>query len=294
MRQRSAIRILTALLLTAAIVAPATAAIHYKARTVAQAEGGAEGMDMYVEGWVNGPKAKVLFLDSGNPWMKSGQYLSTLDGGQTLYLVDPEKETYSVWDLDAILQFAGSMMQSLGPLMQFEIAEPDVELLVDEDGGEMLGLSTRHYRFKTVYDMQMKILGMKRSNRSESVHDIWTTNELDDVALGVWLRKDPPETGHPELDKLRGGAWSQIEGVPLKMVEESTTTMGKKKGKSQSSRTEFTVEALDTAAADPAGGYGYPEHYQRVEMMPSMEDLAGRQEGDDKKNPLGGLFGDGR
>ena len=202
---------------------------------------------MRVEGWVAGERAKIEFVASDNAAMPPGTYLVTQDGGKTLYFVNPEQKTYAEWNLDQMLQTLGSVMQAMGPLLKFEISDVHVEKLGDEPGPELLGLPTRHYRYRTTYDMKIKVMGMGRSSAVDRMQDLWTTQALGDPGLGVWLRKEPPTTGDPDLDKLIATEMAKIQGFPLKTVEVSTTTDAKKGSKSET-RIETEVTTLDRNA----------------------------------------------
>ncbi len=260
--------------------------VHYTAVTITEGDG--VDQRTRVEGWVEGESAKIVFTESGNPTMKQGQYIVTKDGGKTLFLVDPEEKTYAEWDLEAMMAALGSMMESLGPIVNFEIDNVEVEELGDEAGPEMLGLPTRHHTFRTTYDMKIKVMGMGRANHVESEQEVWSTTALDHDAMTVWLRKAQP-TGFGELDELVEAEMGKVRGFPLKSVTRSTTTG--QKGK-RSSTTVMTTEVteLDRSADVPASTFEIPEGYTRSEALVPAEDGEGEEE---QGNPLGKLFGRG-
>ncbi|HYO16215.1 MAG TPA: hypothetical protein VE685_23705, partial [Thermoanaerobaculia bacterium] len=166
--QRSVLSVL--LLLAAA--APSWAGIHYKAVTTNQ-DAKSKEMKMQVEGWVSGDNAKVVFQDSNNPMAQEGAYLITKDGGRTVYLVDPKEKTYMKWDIEAMLGMAGAVIEGMGPLLKMEFSEPKVEKLLEEDGGTVAGLPTRHTRYRTSYTMKVKVLGMGNEASVVTEQDIW-------------------------------------------------------------------------------------------------------------------------
>jgi len=254
-----------ALLLTAA--APAFAGIHYKSTTHMenpQARGKGTN-DMQVEGWADGGKSRVEFRESGNPLMKKGSYMITKDGGKTVYLVNPQDKTYAAWDLEGMLGGAGSMMNGIGGLLKIEISDPKVVKGLDEDGGTLLGLPTRHVRYRTSYSMTMKIMG--RGNTSDVVIDqeVWVAPKLQDLALGIWLRT--PRTGNEQIDKLIKAESGKVQGIPLKTVSVTTST-DKKRGQPSVTRATMEVTQLDTAATVPAASFEIPAGYKETEMMP--------------------------
>ena len=254
--------ILAALFALAA--APGFAGIHYKSVTRTQPEQG-KSMDIQVEGWVAGDSSRVDIRDSANPMLKPGAYLITKDGGQTIFLVDPKEKTYAEWDVQAMLGAAGAMMSGMGPVLKIEFTEPKVEKLLEEAGPAIVGLPTRHYRYRTSYTMKMKVLGMGNESSVVSEEDIWTTESLQDAALSIWLRSDPPKTGNEQLDKLIASGRGKITGFPLKTVVVSTST--NKKNKQTTTRTTMEVTELDTKANVPGSSFEIPAGYEKTEMM---------------------------
>jgi hypothetical protein len=269
----------------AVAAAPCFAGIHYKSVTHTQ-DARNQTMNMAVEGWVSGDKAKVEFKESGNPVMKQGSYLITRDGGKTLYLVNPEDKTYAEWDMQAMLGFVGGVMQGMGPLLKFEFSDPKVEKLVDESGGTLLGLPTRHLRYRTSYTTKVKVLGM--SNVADSVieQDIWATDRLQDLAMGVWLRSDPPRTGNEQFDKLIVAEMGKAHGIPLKSVSVSTSTQ-QKKNQQTVTRSSMEVTQLDTVTV-PDATFEIPAGYKETQLLPTGEQGQGDEE--DSQGGLGGLL----
>jgi len=273
-------RLILFLILTL-ISLPAFAGIHYKA--VTKTDDAKNPANIEVEGWVSGDKAKVEFEESANPVAKSGAYLITKDGGKTIYLVDPEEKTYAEWDLQAMLGQIGNLMQGMGPLLKIELSDPKVEKLLEEDGGTVAGLPTKHTRYRTSYNMKVRVLGMGNEASVVNEQDIWATDRLQDVALGIWLRSDPPRTGNEQFDKLVNAQVDNVKGFPLKTVTTSTTTQ-KKNGKTTTNRSTMEVTQLDTSADVPAASFEIPAGYQETQLLPTGED------GSDEQGGLGGLL----
>ena len=268
--------IVSALILAGiAAAAPAFAGIHYKSVTTTQDARG-KGTDVRVEGWVAGPSSRVEFKASENPLFKEGGYLITKDAGETIFLVDPEEKTYAKWDLRATLGAAGAIMNGMGPLLKLEFTEPKVEKLLDEEGPAVVGLPTRHLRFRTTYTLKMKVMGMGNESAVVSEEDIWVTDRLQDAALALWLRTDPPQTGNEQLDKLIASGREKFTGFPLKTVIVSTST-NKKNNKATTTRTTMEVTELDTAADVPASSFAIPAGYEQVESPMPMMPQGGRE-----------------
>lgn len=257
-----------ALLLLAAL--PAAAGFRYEAVTKTD---GQAGGNTKVEGWVSGEKAKILFRDSDQPFAESGTYLLTRDGGKTIYLVNPEEKTYAEWDLQAMLGMAGAITGgAMGPLLKMDFSEPQVQQLADEDGGTVAGHPTRHTKFRTSYTVTVKVMGMGNTSDVVTEQDLWTTDQLQDVGLGVWLRASP-RSGNEQLDKLIATEMKKVQGFPLKSVTVSTTKG--KKGKETVTRTTMEVTALERADVADAS-FALPVGYKETQLLPPG--LAGQRQ----------------
>jgi hypothetical protein len=271
-RKLSSIRSIRSTLLGAALfvaaAVPAMAGIHYQATTKTDAQ--SRSSDVQVEGWVTGDKAKVEFKEAtnGNPVTQKGTYILTKDAGKTLYLVNPEEKTYAVWDLRGMLGAVGTVMNGVGPLLKIQFSEPKVEKLAEDDGGTLLGVPTRHYKYRTSYTMTMKVLGMGNSSDVVTEQDFWTTTKLGDAGLGVWLRSEPPRTGNVELDKLLTAERYKMQGFPLKTVTVTNST-DKKRGRTNTSRTSMEVTQLDASASVPAAAFEIPSGYKETQILPA-------------------------
>jgi len=163
-----------------------------------------------------------------------------------------------------------NMMEQMGGMMKMEFSDVSSEKLLEESGESILGHSTTHHRYKSRYTMTMKMMGMKQQNTTETVQDIWSTDDFDARGFGVWLRPDRRmQTGNQELDKLINQEMAKIEGFPLKMVSEMTTTNKKGKTQKSTSHTEVTVLREESIAGSH---FEWPSHYTETQIIPEMQD----------------------
>ena len=253
------------------LASPALAGLYYEAKTtVDKGQGSSE-----VHSWIDGEKARIEFRDSDIPTVDKDNYLITHDGGQTFFMVNPKEKTVMEWDLAAAM----NMLEGFSGLVDFEISDPQVEKLDDKDGGSVLGKSTRYVRYETSYQMNIKVLGMKRKSTVATDQEMWLTNDYSENGLGAWLRKDRP-TGNDDFDRLLNTEMAKVEGFPLKTVTVTTTT--DRRGREQTSRsvTEVTVLREESVSADR---FEIPSDYEKVDMFGG--------DGEGSSNPLKGLFG---
>lgn len=271
MIRRPFVAVLSLLSLLSILAAvPAWAGVHYKAQTVIS---GPQESGTTVEGWVDGEKTKVVFLESGQPMMGAGTYLLTTDGGRTLYLVNPEDKTYMEWNLQGMLAAVGGIMESMQGLMSMEFSDVEVKKLSEEAGGELLGYPTTHTRYRTSYATHIKVMGLKRQSTTETVQDVWSTDAFGDPAFGVWLRSEPPKTGIEGLDEMIASEMERIEGVPLKTVTRSTTVG--QKGKRESTTTTETEVTMIEKTSVPDSTFEIPAGYTRQETQMEGADEEG-------------------
>lgn len=265
MRCRRTVVAVTLVVAFLAAAAPAAAGIHYRAETTTEPAQG-KAQVTRVEAWVEGPSAKVVFRESDQPMFSEGAYLLTQDGGKTLFLVDPEEETITELDLEAMLGMVGGVMEGMQGIMNLEFSDVAVEKLGEDAAGELLGYPVTHSKYRTTYTTSIKVLGMKRGSSTETVQELWTTDAFGDPALGVWLRTEPPATGMEQLDELIAAEMEKVEGFPLKTVSVSTTT-GQKGKRESSTRTETVVTQLEETSVPPAT-FELPAGYTRTSMTP--------------------------
>ncbi len=249
-----------------AMPAPSFAGVHYKSTSTTE-NAGQKPMVMNVEAWAAGDQARVEFTQSDNPFLKSGVYLLSKDAGESLILVDPKEKKFGSFSLDAILGSAGALLGGSSPLLKMEISSPKVEKLLEEDGGEVAGIPTKHFRYRTSYRMNLKVFGISRPADVVSVEDLWVADSLTEKALGVWLRSRQVKTGNADLDGLIAAEAGKYQGFPLKTVIVTTSTSAK--GKPTTSTTRMEVTTVEKFTTSPVS-FDVPAGYREEEMMPQF------------------------
>jgi len=256
--------------------APARAGLYFE-QTV-ETTGQGPSSKMRVRGWADGDRVRIDYLDSDHRLIGGGTYLLTADGGETTYLVNPKEKSYSRWDLAAVFSSLTRMNEATGGMMEIDFRDPHSESLGSTDGGTLLGYATRRHGWRSAYTMAMKIAFLDRSDRVESVTHAWVTDAIRDPALKIWFRAAPPATGDPELDELLAGQAKALDGLPLKLEQETTTT--DKKGKQSRSRTLMEINVLRRETPD-AGLFAMPVGYTEKPLVaaPAEEEKRGRKGG---------------
>ena len=265
------------------VSAPLFAGIYYQADSKTTSnDRRSQDLNTRVEAWIDGENGKILFLDSDNPMASTGTYVVTTDGGKTMYLVKPKDKTYMEWDINQMIMLAGSMLEAMKGFMSIEFDNPEVEQLESGKGETIQGHATTHYKHKTAYGISIKVMGMKRYQTTETIQDTWVTKDLNDMALGMWLRKEPPSSGSSELDKLISNEMEKVKGFPLKSKSVSTVKQWNKKRTKVKRETTTTTDMVVTQMRNqpiPASTYEIPSDYTKTSMP-----------GADGGNPLGDIF----
>lgn len=240
--------------------------------------------------WLEGTSAKVEMVETANPMMEPGSYLLVQDGGEKMFMVNPDAKTYARFDPMAIASGSEAMA---GSGFEVTIEDPQVVKVLEEPGGEILGHQTTHYRYHTTYTTVTSMpMGMTMSTAMDVVEDIWTAPAIDAGAAAVAVADAGSGGGmRQELQQLESTAKATLVGLPLRQVT-VTTSKTETKGKGMVARmmmrgapsgeegtTTTTVEVRDLAeAALPAATFQIPAGYAETEIMqrgPAMPDLGG-------------------
>ena len=272
-------RALTAAFVVLLAATAASAGVTYTAVTNAEGRG-SEQMNQTMKVWANDNGMKAEFTESNNPMMGEGTYLLTSDAGKTFYLVNPKDKTYSQWNMEGMMQFAGGVTK----MMNMKFSNPKVEKLGEEPGPAIAGLPTTHYTFRTSYTMEMSFMGMHQASTIVKTEQIWAAPKLVDAVLFAWMRKSAPKFGNEEFDKLVQAEMETVKGFPLKRVAETVTT--DKNGRSQTSRMTMEVKDLQMTLV-PDSTFALPAGYKETQLVPAGEE----GEGKGGENPLAKMFG---
>ncbi len=266
---------LAALLITAAVAAPAFAGLEFT--IVTKVEGGREASmgNMVMNAQAEGEQARIEFTETRNPMFSKGSYMLVNAKGE-MFIVNPENKTYAKLDLAAMMEGMGGAMDAMAKSgLKMEVKDPKVEKLLEEPGGDILGYSTTHYRWHSTYTMVMHIpvLGEKLYP-GDTMEDVWTTTGL---GLPAQTSKALQGFGQGqmsgELKKLVDAAKVKMTGFALKRVVVAKSQGGK------GAPTTTTMEVTKVQKAEiPPSVFAIPAGYTETDLMqpqrgPAMPDL---------------------
>ncbi len=225
------------------------------------------GGDVTVHAYVSGSKAKVVFVESQAEIYATGDYMLSPDEGKTLYMLSPATKTYTRYDVQSMMAGMGGMVQGMRGMMKVNFESPKIEKLLEENGGLIAGLPTRHYRYRTRYTVSMHITGAKKISTVVE-EDIWATERLSDPALKLWLKQEPPSTGDEQVDQMIRAEMSKVQGLPLKRVTVTRTSDAQGE---RTTRSEMNVLRVKQVAI-PAATFLIPRGYTEVPPKRLMDE----------------------
>ena len=191
----------------------------------------------------------------------------SLDGGDTILMVSPSTRTYSRYDTKAMLSGMGSIVEGMRGMLKLTLESPRIEKLLDEDGGLIAGVRTRHYKFRTSYTVSVQTTGKRAT--TEVDEDIWATTQINDPALAIWLKKAPPASGDRQLDEMIRAEMNKVEGFPVRRI--TVTHEHDFAGVEHNSRVEMVVTELKRVVV-PAAEFTVPKNYKEVPNRPAGEE----------------------
>lgn len=178
-----------------------------------------------------------------------------------IYIVDNNKKSYMVLDLDSLLQLTGMF----GKLVKIKIADHTIntETLPKET---IAGYSCNHIKITSQYSMTVKIAFIKKKMKVHEVKEIWSTADMPGLKeLHQSFVKKDFNTGIADLDEMLQKEMEQQKklGFPLKMI--TTNIQKNKKGKVKSEATTTMKVSNIKTKSFPASFFEIPGEYDRVQ-----------------------------
>jgi hypothetical protein len=232
---------------------------YYEATRTQEGPGKNDLATVRVRAWVEGPRMRVEFVDGRKSGFPEGSFLLTVDGGQTIFFVNPRKKGFAKWELDSVIQDIADLLNKDGGLYRLELSDVTGDAILEEPGEPILGQPTTHLRWSGGYTLKYAMLGLKRVRRQETVRDVWVSDVIGEMGLDSLFRPRNLDTGHEELDRALAAQMRPVDGFTLKSV--STTTTRDKKGREQITRTttEVTLLRPEPVAAER---FSFPDDYR--------------------------------
>ncbi|UCF38550.1 MAG: hypothetical protein JSU96_06835 [Acidobacteriota bacterium] len=215
------------------------------------------------EDWGDEDEDPEEYNAMGNALWGPGSFLLTDDGGHSIVIVNARMKAYFDWSLDQTLPIFGSLMSGIQQATGTTFGAPAVNGPNVVGKEQVAGHETTHYSYRSSFDSTTSLLGMKITSTTESDQELWVTDSIEGEALKVWLKKDPPLTGNPQIDRLIMVELESIPGYPLKSMSVDRTRTSPGSGSVTCKSTWVTkVEQQEI----PAETFTIPEGYEKKEF----------------------------
>ncbi|MGI9238188.1 MAG: hypothetical protein ACR2QZ_12370 [Woeseiaceae bacterium] len=241
------------LLVAIAVAQTAHAGVAFKATTRSESPGlnFAQLANATVNGWADGDIGKIAFLGAHGDTIPEGSALITTDGGKNVRFFDSVRNICSPWTGDAVVG------RSANPLeLQKSVSDLEITKALDEAGPEIAGFATHHYRFTIAYTSSFSSATAEFRSKNTLVEEFWTTEELQDTALRIWLDKNTWPSGNQAADQKISAALAAAPGVPLKRV--STLSARSQSGRELTTTVTLEVNKIEMHDELPASTFTEP------------------------------------
>jgi hypothetical protein len=168
------------------------------------------GKKSSIEVWATDTKAKFSVLQSDDPSMPTGTTVIALDRGERYIMLIPTKGVYLDLTKQQFKNLKGKQAQDSG--FEFQNGKLE-ELIIDEEGGTVAGIQTRHYKIR------ISIAGSAPGQKLDVVatEEFWTAPSIPNPAPSLDMLTEQ-KSGNRQLDSLM--AYKKLRGYPLKRVVE--------------------------------------------------------------------------
>jgi hypothetical protein len=219
----------------------------------------AGGRSSATQGFADGVKIRLELQDSKDADNPQGMYAISLDGGHTLYLVNPARKEFARVDTETLRAKATQALKARMKETTLQVESPKVEAVLAEPGGTLDGHPTRHYKLRISYSLHV----LKTDTLSSYVEyqDLWMASDIEQKGASNLLISFRP-SGDPRID----GAWerelAQIPGFPLRQV--TLRTEVNEEGNSRVLRISREITKVRTGPL-PGSLFVLPSDYKEVE-----------------------------
>jgi len=216
------------------------------------------GRSSTTQGFADGAKFRLEPQESKSADNPQGDYAISVDGGRTVYLVDPARQQFARVDSQTLMAKAKERLTALMKQTSLQIESPKVATMLAEPGETLEGHPTRHYKVRISYSMHFLKTDVRRSY--VEYQDLWMASDIEQPGASDLLIYFRP-SGDPRID----GAWqrelAQMSGFPLRQV--TLRTEVNEDGNSSVSRISREITKVQTGPV-PASLFALPTGYKEV------------------------------
>ena len=236
------------------------AGVTYTVVTTTSQDG--ETYTMRVRTVVDGANARIEILEGGPAPFNAGAWMLTRDGGKTFLVFNPTTKTYSELTPHNTLDDVDAKIEKQTKVTN---TTPQIKLVSQEAGPELVGYATSHARFSTSYVVTFKLVDSFTAHVVKE-DEVWAA-----PALRTLSAKDAPALSagaQMGIDPLAGFPQFQQLGFPLKRVTE--TKSESVDGTVEHIVTTMEVKEIKEGPVDPSN-FSVPAGYKKVDRQPATE-----------------------
>jgi hypothetical protein len=213
-----------------------------------------------------GGNVRMDYTDGVNPMMGKDGYMVIRGNDGRLAMVNVKDKQVMVLDAAALGSGMGAMLNN--PMLKMSFKDQSFSYEDLGAGETILGSRTHRYRLKQKYTLEMRVMGMRRTNVEETVTDHWIATNLkgvDERAMQQWAKSfgSGIKATNPELAaQMEKFIRDTKGGFALKSVVVATHNDGKK---TEVDTTTMEVVDLKPASMD-ASIFTWPESYAVTDL----------------------------
>jgi hypothetical protein len=221
-----------------------------------------------------GGNLRMDYVEGVNPLAGQDGYLVVRGNDERLAIVNAKDKKVMVMDAATIGSGMGAMLNN--PMIKLTFKDQSFSYEDLGAGETILGSKTRHFRLKQRYTMEIRAMGIRRSNTETSVTDQWIATEVrgvDPRAMQRWAKSFGAgvKVTNPELaQQMEKFLRDTRGGLALKSVVAATHDDGKK---TETDTTTMEVVDLKSESHD-ASIFSWPDSYEVVDLGQVMAGVA--------------------
>ena len=205
-----------------------------------------------------GSKLRINMGKGDGLLFKDGSVIVSVDGGQTLAVMDPAAKSYYEVNFGELLGDAGGLMKQFGASVDIE--NPKVKVSDGGDAGTVEGYPVKKSTLDSSYDMVVNVVGSRMPVRINMQTEVLWTDRLGSEFTN-FLQMQGMRTGIDALDKMISAQTGHIKGFPL---QQKTTTRVDMNGNTMTSTASSKVTKIQKAKMD-ASEFALPAGYSKTE-----------------------------
>jgi len=216
------------------------------------------GESSTTQGFADGTKFRLELEESKTVDNPQGAYALSVDGGRTVYLVEPARQEFARVDTQTLMAKVKQRFTALMKETTLQFESPKVETILTEAGEELDGHPTRHYKVRISYSMHFLKTDARRSY--VEYQDLWMASDIEQQGASNLLVYFRP-TGDSRIDNAWQQELAQMPGFPLRQV--TLRTEVNEEGNSRVLRISREITKVRTGPV-PASMFVLPAGYKET------------------------------